>query len=180
MTSLPCPPDGPDNPVITVEPLGFTEEGFGASEREEVTLSCLAASNPPSLYVWLHDHTQVHAGPTYVIASASRAHTGLYTCLARNSRLDTHTQTSIQLTIYCECVGRGPLQQEPPGPVLWQSPGALVWTWIGREHLGNQMELLGGQIRSMKALQSGKGWEDGMTICRPPPQGIVLSPWGLN
>ena len=115
-----------------------------------------------------------------VIASASRAHTGLYTCLARNSRLDTHTQTSIQLTIYCECVGRGPLQQEPPGPVLWQSPGALVWTWIGREHLGNQMELLGGQSWSMKALQSGKGREDGMTTCRPPPQGIVLSPWGLN
>ena len=84
MTSLPCPPDGPDNPVITVEPLGFTEEGFGASEREEVTLSCLAASNPPSLYVWLHDHTQVHAGPTYVIASAGRAHAGLYTCLAHN------------------------------------------------------------------------------------------------
>ncbi|KAI4529916.1 hypothetical protein MG293_019772 [Ovis ammon polii] len=93
---------GPDNPVITVEPLGFTEEGFGASEREEVTLSCLAASNPPSLYVWLHDHTRVHAGPTYVIASAGRAHTGLYTCLARNSRLDTHTQTSVQLTVYWE------------------------------------------------------------------------------
>ncbi|KAB0376313.1 hypothetical protein FD755_010757 [Muntiacus reevesi] len=61
---LPCPPDGPDNPVITVEPLGFTEEGFGASEREEVTPSCPAASDRPSLYVWLHDHAQVHAGPT--------------------------------------------------------------------------------------------------------------------
>ena len=48
MTSLPCPPDGADNPVITVEPLDFSEEGFGASEREEVTPSCLAAPNPPA------------------------------------------------------------------------------------------------------------------------------------
>uniref|UniRef100_A0A8C2R3S8 V-set and immunoglobulin domain containing 10 like 2 n=1 Tax=Capra hircus TaxID=9925 RepID=A0A8C2R3S8_CAPHI len=117
---------GPDNPVITVEPLGFTEEGFGASEREEVTLSCLAASNPPSLYVWLHDHTQVHAGPTYVIASAGRAHAGLYTCLAHNSRLDTHTQTSVQLTVYYPPKGR-------PSCAVLPAPGALtlVCTWPG-------------------------------------------------
>ncbi|KAB1255012.1 V-set and immunoglobulin domain-containing protein 10-like 2 [Camelus dromedarius] len=114
---------GPDNPVITVEPLGFTEEGFWASEREEVTLSCLAASNPPSHYVWLHDHTQIHTGPTYIIASAGRAHTGLYTCLARNSRLDTRTQSTIQLNIYfgdqfivlsCEWPGG-----EPPAVLSW-------------------------------------------------------------
>lgn len=91
--------------MVTVEPLGLTEEGFWASEKEEVTLSCLAASNPPSHYVWLCDDTQVHTGPTYVIARASRAHAGLYTCLARNSYLDTRSQTSVQLTIYCECVG---------------------------------------------------------------------------
>lgn len=108
VTGLPCPPDGPDNPVITMEPLGFTEEGFWASEKEEVTLSCLAASNPPSHYAWFRDHTQVHTGPTYTIGSASRAHTGRYTCLAHNSRLDTRTQTTVQLTIYCECGGRGP------------------------------------------------------------------------
>lgn len=91
-----------------MEPLGFTEEGFWASEKEEVTLSCLAASNPPSHYAWFRDHTQVHTGPTYTIGSASRAHTGRYTCLAHNSRLDTRTQTTVQLTIYCECGGRGP------------------------------------------------------------------------
>lgn len=102
------PPDGPDDPVITVEPPHFTEEGFWASEKEEVTLSCLAASNPPSNYLWLRDHTQVHTGPTYTITSTSRAHTGLYTCLAHNSRLDTRTQTTVQLTIYCEWMGRGP------------------------------------------------------------------------
>nr|XP_014971557.2 V-set and immunoglobulin domain-containing protein 10-like 2 [Macaca mulatta] len=91
---------GPDKPVITMEPLGLAEEGFWASEREEVTLSCLAASNPPSHYVWLRDHTQVHTGPTYIIARAGRVHTGLYTCLAHNSYLDSRTQTTVQLTIY--------------------------------------------------------------------------------
>lgn len=94
--------------MVTVEPPHVTEEGFWASEKEEVTLSCLAASNPPSRYVWLRDHTQVHTGPTYTITSTSRAHTGRYTCLAHNSRLDARTQTTVQLTIYCECMGRGP------------------------------------------------------------------------
>lgn len=126
MTRLPCPPDGPDNPVITVEPPGFTEEGFWASEREEVTLNCLAASNPPSHYVWLRDHTQVHAGPTYIIASAGRTHTGLYTCLAHNSRLDSRTQTTVRLTIYCECVGRGHPWLEPPQACALADPRYLV------------------------------------------------------
>ena len=54
-------------------------------------------------------------------------------------------QASVQLSIHCECVGRGPLQQAAPRPVLWQSPGALVQTWIGRGDSGNQMGLLGGQ-----------------------------------
>ncbi|XP_036210288.1 V-set and immunoglobulin domain-containing protein 10-like 2 [Myotis myotis] len=117
---------GPDKPVVTMEPPGFTEEGFWASEKEEVTLSCLAASNPPSHYVWLRDHTQVHTGPTYTIASASRAHTGLYTCLAHNSRLDTRTQTAIQLSIYY------PPEGQPSCAVL-PAPGAvtLVCAWPG-------------------------------------------------
>ncbi|XP_076968046.1 V-set and immunoglobulin domain-containing protein 10-like 2 [Tamandua tetradactyla] len=117
---------GPDLPVITVEPLALTEGGFWASEREEVTLSCLAASNPPSDYVWLHEHTQVHAGPTLVIASARRAHTGLYTCLARNSHLDVHSQTAVQLTIYY------PPEGQPSCAVL-PTLGAvtLVCTWPG-------------------------------------------------
>uniref|UniRef100_A0A8C2W2L1 V-set and immunoglobulin domain containing 10 like 2 n=1 Tax=Chinchilla lanigera TaxID=34839 RepID=A0A8C2W2L1_CHILA len=117
---------GPDKPVITVEPLGLTAEGFWVSEKEEVTLSCLAASNPPSHYVWLCDDTQVHTGPTYVISSASRAHTGLYTCLARNSYLDTRTQTSVQLTIYYPPVG------QPSCAVLPSSAAVtLLCTWPG-------------------------------------------------
>ncbi|KAM6173516.1 V-set and immunoglobulin domain-containing protein 10-like 2 [Erethizon dorsatum] len=117
---------GPEKPVITVEPLGLTEEGFWASEKEEVTLSCLAASNPPSHYVWFWDDTQVHTGPTYVIASASRAHTGLYTCLARNSYLDTRAQTSVQLTVYYPPAGQ-------PSCAVLPTPAAvtLLCTWPG-------------------------------------------------
>uniref|UniRef100_A0A2K6JWI0 V-set and immunoglobulin domain containing 10 like 2 n=1 Tax=Rhinopithecus bieti TaxID=61621 RepID=A0A2K6JWI0_RHIBE len=117
---------GPDKPVITVEPLGLAEEGFWASEREEVTLSCLAASNPPSHYVWLRDHTQVHTGPTYVIARAGRVHTGLYTCLAHNSYLDSRTQTTVQLTIYYPPEGQ-------PSCAVHPSPGAvtLLCAWPG-------------------------------------------------
>uniref|UniRef100_A0A286XX93 V-set and immunoglobulin domain containing 10 like 2 n=1 Tax=Cavia porcellus TaxID=10141 RepID=A0A286XX93_CAVPO len=117
---------GPDKPVVTVEPLGLTEEGFWASEKEEVTLSCLAASNPPSHYVWLCDDTQVHTGPTYVIARASRAHAGLYTCLARNSYLDTRSQTSVQLTIYYPPAGQ-------PSCAVLPAPAAvtLLCTWPG-------------------------------------------------
>ncbi|XP_058145221.1 V-set and immunoglobulin domain-containing protein 10-like 2 [Dasypus novemcinctus] len=90
---------GPDPPVITVEPTARAEGGFWASESREVTLSCQAASNPPSDYAWMYEHTQVHTGPTYVLARASRAHAGLYTCLAHNRLLDTCTQTAVQLTI---------------------------------------------------------------------------------
>ncbi|OWK17369.1 hypothetical protein Celaphus_00013495 [Cervus elaphus hippelaphus] len=73
--------NGPDNPVITVEPLGFSEEGFGA---------------------------------------------GRYTCLAHNSRLDIHTQTSVQLSIHY------PPKAQPSCAVL-PAPGALslVCTWPG-------------------------------------------------
>lgn len=139
MTASPAPPDGPDKPVITVEPLGLTEEGFWASEKEEVTLSCLAASNPPSHYVWLRDHTQVHAGPTYTIARASRAHTGLYTCLAHNSRLDTRTQTAVQLSIYCEWVPR-PHPTPPRAPANCRHPWGMGRCW-GEAGLGGQLEL---------------------------------------
>ncbi|XP_060239344.1 V-set and immunoglobulin domain-containing protein 10-like 2 [Meriones unguiculatus] len=117
---------GPDKPVITVEPLGFIEDGFWASEREEVILSCLAASNPPSHYVWFRDDSQIHTGPTYVIASASRAHTGLYTCLAHNRHLDTHTQTTVQLTIYY------PPEGQPSCAVLPTLGGVtLLCNWTG-------------------------------------------------
>lgn len=154
----PCPPDGPDKPVITVEPPGFTEDGFWASEREEVILSCLAASNPPSHYVWFRDDSQIHTGPTYIIASASRTHTGLYTCLAHNRHLDTHMQTTVQLIIYCECwVERAP------------KLGAYPRTCTGSLQLpeGRGAKVAGSRLRGVwrtrKRLREtmGRGWERG-------------------
>ncbi|XP_074705003.1 uncharacterized protein LOC141933835 [Strix aluco] len=61
------PPDGPDQPAISVEPFSPEAGGFSAGEREDVVLTCLAPSNPPSRYVWLHNGSQVHTGPTYVL-----------------------------------------------------------------------------------------------------------------
>lgn len=143
--------------MISVEPLGFSEEGFWAKEREEVTLSCLAGSNPPSHYVWLRDHTQVHTGPVYTIASATRAHTGLYTCLARNSRLDTRTQASARLTIYCECVGMGCRSPVPCGNQHGHCRG---WGW------GSQTGLLS-RGRGCETCGKGQGEGKPLTLFGP-------------
>ncbi|XP_038017184.1 V-set and immunoglobulin domain-containing protein 10-like 2 isoform X2 [Motacilla alba alba] len=91
---------GPDEPAIRVEPFSPEQGGFSAGEREDVVLSCLAPSNPPSRYVWLHNGSQVHIGQTYVITAIARAQAGTYTCLAENSHLQTRTQATIVLTVY--------------------------------------------------------------------------------
>ncbi|KAM6158651.1 V-set and immunoglobulin domain-containing protein 10-like 2 [Rhynchocyon petersi] len=117
---------GPDEPAITVEPAATTQGGFWVREKEEVSLSCMAASNPPSHYAWLHDHTQVHAGPTYIITSAGCVHTGLYTCLAYSSHRDTHTQTSVQLTVYYPPEGQPSCMVLPTFTAI-----SLVCTWPG-------------------------------------------------
>ncbi|OBS78401.1 hypothetical protein A6R68_19212 [Neotoma lepida] len=147
---------GPDKPVITVEPLGFTEDGFWASEKEEVTLSCLAASNPPSHYVWFRDDSQVHIGPTYIIASASRTHTGLYTCLAHNSHLDTHTQTAVQLTIYWE---------PPRSPTCWTT------ATVGDQFIMLSCEWPGGEPPAMLS------WLDRhqQSLGYPAPPNVTIS-----
>lgn len=96
------PADGPDEPAIRVEPFSPEQGGFSAGEREDVVLSCLAPSNPPSRYVWLHNGSQVHVGQTFVIPAIARAQAGTYTCLAENSHLQTRTQATIVLTVYCK------------------------------------------------------------------------------
>ncbi|XP_017664941.1 PREDICTED: hemicentin-2 [Lepidothrix coronata] len=109
---------GPDEPAISVEPFSPEQGGFSAGEREDVVLSCLAPSNPPSRYVWLHNGTQVHVGQTYVIAAIARAQAGTYTCLAENTHLQTRTQATIVLTVYyppagspsCSALATGDLQ----------------------------------------------------------------------
>lgn len=94
--------DGPDRPAISVEPFSPEQGSFSVGEREDVVLSCLAPSNPPSRYVWLHNGSQVHAGQTYVMATIGRAQAGTYTCLAENTHLQTRAQATIVLTVYCK------------------------------------------------------------------------------
>ncbi|KAM6045023.1 LOW QUALITY PROTEIN: V-set and immunoglobulin domain-containing protein 10-like 2 [Theristicus caerulescens] len=132
---------GPDAPAISVEPFSPEEGGFSAGEREDVVLSCLAPSNPPSRYVWLHNGSQVHTGQTYVIAAIARAQAGTYTCLAENTHLQTRAQATILLTVYyppagspsCSALATGDLRAValrcrwlggfPPARLRWVGPG---------------------------------------------------------
>ncbi|XP_030076323.1 V-set and immunoglobulin domain-containing protein 10-like 2 [Microcaecilia unicolor] len=91
---------GPDEPVISIQPFAITENGFAANEQEEVTLTCLASSNPPSHYMWFYNNSQIFSGQMYVISKISRTQTGSYTCLAQNTHLNTRTQITISLTVY--------------------------------------------------------------------------------
>ncbi|XP_041427244.1 V-set and immunoglobulin domain-containing protein 10-like 2 [Xenopus laevis] len=91
---------GPDEPVINIQPYAISENGFAANELEEVTLNCTAFSNPPCQYVWLYNNSQVYEGQMYIIRKISRGHTGMYTCLAKNYHLDTHTALTVSLTVY--------------------------------------------------------------------------------
>ncbi|XP_077162461.1 V-set and immunoglobulin domain-containing protein 10-like 2 isoform X2 [Paroedura picta] len=91
---------GPDEPVISVEPFAINQHGFSANEQEEVIMTCLAPSNPPSHYIWFYNSSQVYSGQKYVITRILRTQTGTYTCLAQNTHLNTRTQTTIVLTVY--------------------------------------------------------------------------------
>ncbi|XP_074018611.1 V-set and immunoglobulin domain-containing protein 10-like 2 [Numenius arquata] len=131
---------GPDEPAISVEPFSPEQGGFSAGEREDVVLSCLAPSNPPSRYIWLHNGSQVHVGQTYVIAAIARAQAGTYTCLAENTHLQTRTQATIVLTVYyppagspsCSAQATSDLQEValrcrwmggfPPARLRWVGP----------------------------------------------------------
>ncbi|XP_019402439.1 PREDICTED: carcinoembryonic antigen-related cell adhesion molecule 5 [Crocodylus porosus] len=97
---------GPDEPVISIEPFAINHNGFSANEQEEVIMTCLASSNPPSHYLWFYNSSQVYSGQKYVIAKISRTQTGTYTCLAQNIHLNTRTQTTIILTVYYQPHGK--------------------------------------------------------------------------
>ncbi|KAM9659023.1 LOW QUALITY PROTEIN: V-set and immunoglobulin domain-containing protein 10-like 2 [Trichechus inunguis] len=115
-------------PVITGEPLATTDGGFWARQREGVALSYLAASNPQLLHV-------TPSRPASMAARTGCAHTGLYACLAHNSRLDAHTQTTVQLTIYYPPEGQ-PSCTVPPTLVAM----TLVCAWPGGLHCQLQWE----------------------------------------
>ncbi|KAI6073131.1 V-set and immunoglobulin domain-containing protein 10-like isoform X1 [Aix galericulata] len=133
--------NGPDEPAISMEPFSPEQGGFSAGEREDVVLSCLAPSNPPSRYIWLHNGSQVHTGQTFVIAAIARGQAGTYTCLAENTHLQTRTQATIILTVYyppagspsCSALATADLRDValrcrwpggfPPAQLRWVGPG---------------------------------------------------------
>ncbi|TRY99628.1 hypothetical protein DNTS_004820 [Danionella cerebrum] len=91
---------GPDQPQIDVTPYSVTERGYSALERETVSLLCQASSNPPSQYVWFYNNSQVYTGPQFTITKILRMHTGIYSCLAQNTYLNTRSKKTITLTVY--------------------------------------------------------------------------------
>ena len=96
------PTDGPDIPQIDVTPYSLTDKGYSALERERVLLMCQAQSNPPSVYTWYYNNSQVNGGPSFIINKILRSHTGKYACRAQNTQLDTSSIKSINLTVFCE------------------------------------------------------------------------------
>ncbi|KAH0623235.1 hypothetical protein JD844_031320, partial [Phrynosoma platyrhinos] len=136
---------GPDEPVISVEPFAINQHGFLANEQEEVIMTCLAPSNPPSHYIWFYNSSQVYSGQKYVIARISRTQTGIYTCLAQNLHLNTRTQTAIILTVYYLPKGKPTCMPLPAANFrdlalhcLWQGgfPPVQLW-WIKSRQEGN-------------------------------------------
>ncbi|XP_066495692.1 V-set and immunoglobulin domain-containing protein 10-like 2 [Tiliqua scincoides] len=137
---------GPDEPVISVEPFAINQHGFSANEQEEVIMTCLAPSNPPSHYVWFYNSSQVYAGQKYVIAQISRTQTGTYTCLAQNTHLNTRTQTTIILTVYYLPQGKPSCR---PLPAANFRDIALHCSWQGGFPLA--------RLQWVKSRQGGNG-----------------------
>ncbi|XP_035999000.1 V-set and immunoglobulin domain-containing protein 10-like 2 [Fundulus heteroclitus] len=104
---------GPDVPEIDVTPHSITDRGFSALETESVLLSCQAPSNPASQYIWYYNNSQVYTGPQYTIAKVFRAHTGDYTCLAQNTRLNTRSKKTVNLIVFYPPPGLPSCSLEP-------------------------------------------------------------------
>uniref|UniRef100_A0A8C3EEK4 V-set and immunoglobulin domain containing 10 like 2 n=1 Tax=Corvus moneduloides TaxID=1196302 RepID=A0A8C3EEK4_CORMO len=165
--------DGPDEPAIRVEPFSPEQGGFSAGEREDVVLSCLAPSNPPSRYVWLHNGSQVHIGQTYVITAIARAQAGTYTCLAENSHLQTRTQATIVLTVYyppagspsCSALASGD-QQDVALRCRWLGGFPLArLRWVGpREEEEEEEGLMGTSFSMATRIQSGAATRNGSSF----------------
>ncbi|XP_069041632.1 hemicentin-1 [Lepisosteus oculatus] len=82
---------GPETPVIA----GPQEVQTGRT----VTLSCSAASQPPSLYYWSVNGTRAGEGSALQIGQVSPSNTGLYTCTARNTVTNRTSSAERRLTV---------------------------------------------------------------------------------
>ncbi|XP_041336489.1 V-set and immunoglobulin domain-containing protein 10-like 2 [Pyrgilauda ruficollis] len=165
---------GPDEPAIRVEPFSPEQGGFSAGEQEDVVLSCLAPSNPPSRYVWLHNGSQVHIGQTYVITAIARAQAGTYTCLAENSHLQTRTQATIVLTVYYPPAGSPSCsalasddQRDVALRCRWLGGFPLArLRWVGPQEEEEEEEegLMGTSFSMATRIQSGAATRNGSSF----------------
>ncbi|XP_074417120.1 V-set and immunoglobulin domain-containing protein 10-like 2 [Larus michahellis] len=166
---------GPDEPAISVEPFSPEAGGFSVGEREDVVLSCLAPSNPPSRYVWLHNGSQVHTGQTYVIAAIARAQAGTYTCLAENTHLQTRTQATIVLTVYYPPAGSPSCSAQATGDpqevaLRCRWPGGFPparLRWVGPQEEEEEEEEEGGMGTSFSmatSIQPGAATRNGSSF----------------
>lgn len=64
-----------------------------------LTLICLADSQPPAQYTWIISGVPGPKGQTLFIPSLSRAHSGIYTCKASNSISGLHSSVDISISI---------------------------------------------------------------------------------
>ncbi|XP_052642252.1 LOW QUALITY PROTEIN: V-set and immunoglobulin domain-containing protein 10-like 2 [Harpia harpyja] len=165
---------GPDEPAISMEPFSPEQGGFSAGEREDVVLSCLAPSNPPSRYVWLHNGSQVHTGQTYIIAAIARAQAGTYTCLAENTHLHTRTQATIVLTVYyppagspsCSALATGDLR-DVALRCRWLGgfpPARLRWVGPQEEEEEEEEGVMGSSFSMAASIQPGAATRNGSSF----------------
>ncbi|XP_028839579.1 hemicentin-1-like [Denticeps clupeoides] len=131
---------GPDVPYVDVTPYLLTEGGYAVMERETVTLSCQASSNPSSMYIWFYDNSQVNLGPRFTINKTLRVNSGQYTCQAQNSYLNRSSEKTIPLTVFYPPNGSPSCTILPTKNYtdlfLWCSweggypPASLYWSFI--------------------------------------------------
>ncbi|XP_062868247.1 V-set and immunoglobulin domain-containing protein 10-like 2 [Trichomycterus rosablanca] len=91
---------GPDLPQIDVTAYSVTDRGYAALKNGTISLMCQASSKPPSQYVWFYNNSEISNGPQLNISRILRGHAGNYTCLAKNTFLNTSAQKTINLTVY--------------------------------------------------------------------------------
>ncbi|XP_062868249.1 V-set and immunoglobulin domain-containing protein 10-like 2 [Trichomycterus rosablanca] len=91
---------GPDLPQIDATAYTATENVFSVLENRNISLLCRAFSNPPSQYVWFFNNSQIYTGPQITITKIQRMQAGDYTCLTKNTHLNTHSERTTTLTVY--------------------------------------------------------------------------------
>nr|XP_054322121.1 carcinoembryonic antigen-related cell adhesion molecule 5-like [Pongo pygmaeus] len=83
---------GPDTPIVTALDPDFV---IGSN----LTLICLAYSQPLAQYTWSFNGVATWEGQTLFMPSLSRAHSGVYTCKASNSISGLHSSMDTIITV---------------------------------------------------------------------------------